>query len=264
VTLFRRRRARSWFIAVTLGVIVGLMFISLSSYQSSIQPLRLSQSVIRRSTLSSLESTKLLPAVQNYLKTTMAMNILGRTLLGSAWPIRHIPVCWEAPDPQFEAEMGWTKDAVVTSWQSHSAITFDGWGTCTDKAPGVHLQVSDVPPEARGIGKALDTENNGVLLNFVMKAVVLPCSQYREACIRTTAIHEFGHVLGLTHEDFNPLAPAFCVANSAGPTGNKPLTPYDPDSVMGYCTLLDGKPHLPSSLDITSVNLLYPVETPSG
>jgi hypothetical protein len=72
-------------------------------------------------------------------------------------------------------------------------------------------------------------------------------------CIQSTAIHEFGHILGLAHEQnrpfpYSPFDPIFstnCLTNDPDPTvipqgsfatkGNTLFTDYDPDSMMNYC-----------------------------
>lgn len=251
---YRRHALRGAILALLLVIAIAL-----SPFQLRIQPFESTQAGVQSIALSSLSAVRLMPSVQNYLRMQIALRILGRTTSNlKKWPTHHIPVCWETPNPTFSNEMGWAQAAVKQSWQAHSTLTFDGWGACSDGASGVHIKVSDETPEAQGLGEDLDKETGGVLLNFVMSAVVMPCAQYRQACIETTAIHEFGHVIGLTHEDFNPGAPVFCAANASGPSGDKPLTPYDPKSVMGYCTLQDGNPHQLSALDIVSVNILYP------
>jgi hypothetical protein len=59
--------------------------------------------------------------------------------------------------------------------------------------------------------------------------------------LKYSAIHEFGHLAGLRHENISPDAEKDpnCTEDDIGPESAmaniKLLTPYDPSSIMNYC-----------------------------
>ncbi len=137
-----------------------------------------------------------------------------------------LTVCFENPDG-WSQEIGWVHDAVYSTWQSATGITFSGFGRCG--SANIRVQIDDSQPRVTGgLGAAMDT----MFLNFTYKNWnSANCAGNREFCIRANAIHEFGHALGLAHEANRPDSQCNQTEGDYGDT----FFAYDADSVMNYC-----------------------------
>jgi len=159
------------------------------------------------------------------------------------WKTSFIPVCWEHGAPNGD-ERGWVRDAIAKSWESpHSALQFIGWGDCATSAVGIRIVVKDDGgddgPHTVGLGKDIDGKAGGMVLNFTFKTWGTLCAAgetQRQLCIRSIAVHEFGHAIGFAHEQNRPDTPGECALLAQGPSGDTVnLTPWDANSVMNYC-----------------------------
>jgi len=182
----------------------------------------------------------------------------SRRLSTVVWRTREIYVCWESANPRFQQEMNWVRDAISTTWQAASALTFVGWEQCAAESRGLRILIADVPPYTKGLGHELDGLSNGIVLNFLFENWNNTCKEKRETCIRRIATHVFGHSIGLSHAGTSEHTPGECLLPVKGENGAViDLTPSDPRSVMNYCDLKSAGNGNVSSQDLTAVRFLY-------
>jgi hypothetical protein len=177
----------------------------------------------------------------------------------------NIPVCWEKFTQSTAAERANVVTAIANTWQKYSSARFTGWGQCP-LSPlifnGIRITVDNVKGPQAALGRQGNGKVGVMRLNFRLNTGT-PTLYNRcrltfpgislSTCIQSTAIHEFGHILGLAHEQNRPDDPFLpipvlnpvCHANDPDPyrlpqgnfntKGNTLFTDYDLNSVMNYC-----------------------------
>ena len=174
-----------------------------------------------------------------------------------------IPVCWLTAGSA--TEKAWVKAAVAGSWSRYAKVDFTGWGSCpvcNGRCPnfvGIRVGIADTTPHTVGLGTELNMRIPGMALNFTFKNWSPSCAasaSKREKCIRSIAVHEFGHALGFAHEQNRPDTPEWC-NDPQGSNGNKLLGSWDVDSIMNYCNPTWNNGGILSAGDIAGVRAAY-------
>lgn len=171
-------------------------------------------------------------------------------LSGTKWPSGIVPVCWDAASTtraDFALRSRQVRDLANNSWPTVANVEFTGWGTCGTTNPGaVRVRLNDsTSADAGGIGFS----SGGLTMNL---------GTGRGDFTLGLIPHEFGHVLGFSHEmarsDFDDDSTGSCrQGNVSGDTVN---TPADRQSIMastGYC---NSNPNL-SLWDIVGAQTAY-------
>ena len=161
------------------------------------------------------------------------------------WPSLNIPVCWEDISEVSEIDRRIVKIATEKTWAAHVPFNFSGWDQCQSTSNGIrirnlkNIENSDKRnPHTRGLGTRIRGVQNGMVLkfNFSPSSTCGKSEKNRRMCVYIITVHEFGHALGIAHEQNRPDAPSSCDdKHMQGSKGDVWVGEWDIHSVMNYC-----------------------------
>jgi len=171
------------------------------------------------------------PLPEEMIRSSSSLYVASSSL----WQPASVPVCWENPGAGDGTQRQWVRNAVARTWESRSGIRFTGWGTCTSSSLGIRINIRDIGPYTRRLGRSLNGLAEGMVLNFTFNSWSPSCKNKLQFCIEAIAVHEFGHAMGFAHEQNRPDRPSSCTEPAQGPSGDWTIGAWDLNSVMNYC-----------------------------
>ncbi len=163
------------------------------------------------------------------------------------WEENAILVCWVNPDSTNSAARTAIQNAVTTEYGTKTRVFFYGWGACGNNGfAHVRIRIADERPHSH-VGPIVRGET--MLLNTTYQSF----SKGASWRMIPDAIHEFGHTIGLYHDQDRSDSP--CRDEPKDHEDDDAIFgPYDSQSVMNYCVPLHSTL---SSGDVLAIKALF-------
>ena len=195
-------------------------------------------------------------------------DLSGFPSMDKRWPSSTINVCWEASAHPWIIERSWVREKIRAEYENTTHMRFVGWDACPDPSwptpyrfDGISIAIRNDGPGAHtdGLGTALRNNRKGLNLNFRFNDVpgFEGCVGDEKTCIENIAAHEFGHAIGMAHEQNRGDTPGFCDQRQ-GSNGTHNVGMWDLDSIMNYCNPVWNAGGKLSPKDIDTIQVMYP------